>query len=643
MAETSSAIPSGRRDGRRLFAPVLASLLLAFGLLPHAATRAAPPPEVKDWTGRDPALEKSLGAQVYRETCAACHDAGVDRAPQRFNLGDMTPEAIHAALVDGAMRPQGMALSAEQKIAVSEYLTGRKIGVSAAANATNLCQGAAQAFDLSEPPAFTGWGLDAASTHAIPAAVSGLDKASAPRLRLKWAFGFPNSSRTRSHPIVAGGAILIGNHNGAVYALDRASGCVRWAYAAQAEVRTGIVVSPWRAGDKAARPLVYFGDVKGNAYAVNLLDGTLAWKVRTDAHPAAIVTGTPTLFRDMLYVPVSSNEEAFATSPGYACCNFRGSVVALDARTGRERWRTWLVDPARTQGTSKGGLDKLGPSGVAVWNSPAIDAARGQLTIATGDNYSLPSTGLSDAVLALDLRTGRIRWHYQALADDAWNVACVTRTSDSCPDEDAPDFDFGAGTVLANAKDGRQLLMAGQKSGWVYGLDPGTGRLVWKTRVGRGSPSGGVHFGMAADDGLLFVPIADNMFFGPNDFPSSPGLYALDIATGRLVWKVASTIKCETAQCAPGYGGSISTTAGMVIAGDDDGVLRVFDGADGRVLWETDTKPSVLTVNGVAARGGAISGGVAPIAYKGNVIVASGYGYASKKPGNLLLVYEVAK
>ncbi|HEX8056902.1 MAG TPA: PQQ-binding-like beta-propeller repeat protein [Novosphingobium sp.] len=618
---------------------VLIPALLALGaaLLPpiHAA-------EI-NYAGRNPELEKSPGAQVYRENCAACHDAGVNRAPQRMMLQDLTPEAIRSALIDGAMRPQGSALSDDQKTAVAEYLSGRKLGASAVADAPNMCKGAAAKFDLGEPPAFTGWGLDPASTHSIPAAVSGLDKAGAGRLTLKWAFGFPNSSRARSHPIVAGGAILVGNHNGSVYALDRDTGCVRWAYAAQAEVRTGIVVSPWRAGDRAARPLAYFGDVRGNVYAVNLLDGTLAWKMRADAHPATVITGTPTLFGDKLYVPVSSVEEAYATSPGYACCNFRGSVVALDARSGAEKWRTWLVDPATAQGTSKGGLDKLGPSGVAVWNSPSIDAARGQLYVATGDNYSLPATGLSDAVVALDLKTGQIRWHYQALAEDTWNVACVTKTSDSCPDENDPDADFGAGTVLAKGKDGKELVLAGQKSGWVYGLDPANGHLAWKTRVGRGSPGGGVHFGMASEDGILFVPVTDNYFYGPKDFPPAPGLHAVDIATGRLLWNYASTIKCATMQCAPGMGGSITATAGMVIAGDDDGILRIFEGSTGKILWSTDTKPAVATVNGVAAHGGAISGGVGPIAYKGTVIVPSGYGFASKLPGNVLLVYGVAK
>ena len=220
-----------------------------------------------DWTGRNPEAEKSAGAQVYRETCAACHDAGVGRAPQRFSLQDMTPRAIHNALTLGAMRPQGAALSAVQKVAVAEYISGRKLASRTAQANLNMCTGARARFDMAEPPALAGWGLDAASTHAIPSSVSGLGTGNAPRLKLKWAFGFPDSQRARSQPTLAGGAILVGNHNGSVYALDRATGCVRWAYPAQAEVRTGIVVSPWAAGDKTARPLVYFGDVAGTTAA----------------------------------------------------------------------------------------------------------------------------------------------------------------------------------------------------------------------------------------------------------------------------------------------------------------------------------------------------------------------------------------
>ncbi len=278
-----------------------------------------------------------------------------------------------------------------------------------------------------------------------------------------------------------------------------------------------------------------------------------------------------------------------------------------------------------------------------MWNSPAIDVARGQLYVATGDNYSLPATGLSDAVVALDLATGRIRWQHQVLTGDAWNVACITKTSDSCPDEAAPDFDFGAGAVLAKASTGRELVLAGQKSGWVYAFDPGDGALVWKQRIGRGSPSGGVHFGMAADRGTLFVPMSDRVAMGPDPFPARPGLYALDIGTGKTLWEAPDTVNTCTASpsCLAGYGGAVTVTGGLVLIGADDGHVRLYDANTGRVVWQDQTQRAFATVNGVPGKGGSISGGVAPLAWKGQLIVPSGYGFASKTPGNVLLVYGV--
>jgi polyvinyl alcohol dehydrogenase (cytochrome) len=611
---------------------------------PPATAQTPPTLEIpKEWAGRDPKAADTPGGRIYRENCSGCHDAGLDRAPQFIALQDMTPEAINRTLNEGVMREQGAALTAEQRIAVAEFVAGRKIGASSAAASLKMCTGPSANFDLDEPPVFTGWGLDAASTHAIPARTSGLSAGNVSRLKLKWAFAFPNSSRARSQPALAGGAILVGNHNGAVYALDRETGCVRWAFSAESEVRTGIIVSPWRKGDRTARPLVYFGDLAGNVYAVNLREGSLAWKVEADTHSAAIITGAPTLHDGKLYVPVASNEETFAASPAHACCTFRGSVVALDALTGSQKWRTWLVDPAVEQGTYKSGLPKLGPSGVAVWNSPSIDAKRGQLYIATGDNYSLPTTGLSDAVVALDLATGKIKWHHQVLGGDAWNFACVLKSSENCPDEASPDFDFGAGTVLAKAKDGRELVLAGQKSGGVYAFNPVDGALVWKQRIGRGGPAGGILFGMAAERGILFVPMSDRVAFGPDTFPPRPGLYALDIGSGKTVWGAPDTVNLCTKSplCLAGYSGAVAVTGGLVLIGADDGHVRIYNSQTGRVLWQDNTARPFTAVNGIPAKGGSIGGGVAPLAYKGNLIVPSGYSYGLKTPGNVLLVYDV--
>lgn len=582
----------------------------------------------------------ALGERVYREHCAACHDSGAARAPQPMLMQDMTPRAIHRALTEGVMRAQGAALSADEKRAVTEYLTGRT-PQQTAAREPNRCTGRHAAFDLAEPPPFTGWGLDPHNSHTVPTALAGVDRATIGAMKLKWAFAFPEANRARSQPALGGGAIFVGSHNGSVYALDRETGCLRWRFEAEAEVRTGIVLSPWEAGDTSARPLAYFGDVTGNAYAVEALSGALVWKVAADPHPAATLTGTPTLHGDTLYVPVSSIEEAAAAAPDYQCCSFRGSILALDAASGREKWRTWLAEPATPQGLRSDGMERLGPSGVAVWSSPAVDARRGQLYIATSDNYSAPATAMSDSILALDLATGAIRWRYQALAGDAWNVACFTGTSHSCPENPGPDFGFGAAPILAQGSDGREYVLAGQKSGWAFGIAPDTGELAWKQRVGSGGVAAGIYFGMAANEGRLFVPVTDRPDGKDYGFPARPGLHALDIATGEILWYAPADNLCgENRACDPGFGSAITATPELVFTGADDGRMRVFDARSGERLWELDTTRAFPAVNGATARGGAIGGGAAPLAYKGTVIVSSGYGYASKLPGNLLLVFE---
>jgi len=371
---------------------------------------------------------------------------------------------------------------------------------------------------------------------------------------------------------------------------------------------------------------------------VDARNGQLVWKVKTDTHPAAVITGAPALYKDTLYVPVSSIEEAVAAAPGSVCCTFRGSVMALDATTGAEKWRTWLVDIPQPQGEDG---KYWGPSGVAVWNSPSIDPKRGQLYVATGDNYSNPPTELSDAILALDLETGKINWQHQVLEGDAWNVACVVRVSGNCPEDEGPDFDFGAGTVLATDKDGRELLLAGQKSGIAYAFNPDNGELLWQSRVGRGGPGGGILFGMATDGEQLFVPVIDMADIPGMDYPASPGLYALSLSNGEFTWRSPARNVCNGEPgCLPGIFGSITATAELVFAGSADGYLRIHDSQNGEILWKYDTKASVKTVSGAVGRGGSIGGGAAPLVYQNKLIAVSGYGFASYMPGNVLLVFE---
>ncbi|MDE2405892.1 MAG: PQQ-binding-like beta-propeller repeat protein [Sphingomonadales bacterium] len=621
-----------------------AALLLAAA----AAIRAQSPQEAAVQAMLDPSSGPQFaeGRQIYQQNCAQCHDAGVERAPLRIVLQQLSPAAIRDVLTSGLMRQQGAALSAGQKVAVAEYLTAKKLGGEPAPPPFVRCTGAAARFDFREPPAYHGIGLDPANSHAMPDAVAGLAPADVGRLRLKWAFAVPGATRLRSQPAIAGGALMFGASTGEVFALDRATGCVRWSFKAAAEVRTAVLVERWRVGDAKARPLAWFADITGNVFALDAVSGRQRWKTRVTEHAAAGISATPALYDGVLYVTTSSLEEASAADPRYPCCTFRGAVIALDARTGRQRWKHYTVPPPRSLGRAANGTEQFGPSGVAVWNSPAIDGKRGQLVFATGNTYSSPtkaSAAWSNAVVALDLKTGRERWHNQLTPGDVWNVGCIVKAvNPNCPADEGPDYDFGANTVVAHTGAG-DVVLAGQKSGVAWGLDPATGKVIWQTRVGRGGAAGGIHFGLAYRDGTVFVPVNDMPDPAAGGYPLSPGLYALDAATGARRWAApASNASCEGKPmplCLPGLGGGVSATSRLVLAGAVDGHLRIYDARDGKVLWDYDSWKAYDGLGGIAGHGGAIAGAPAPLLWHGELYVASGYGFANRQPGNVMLAF----
>jgi polyvinyl alcohol dehydrogenase (cytochrome) len=591
------------------------------------------------------AREALPGRALYDQHCASCHNGAVAKAPHRDMIGLMTPRGALTALETGVMRAHAAALTAAQRAEVAEYVTGRSLA-EAGPKPIPRCGPERRGFDFSQPPRAAGWGQDLANTRNISAADAGITRTNAARLELKWALAFPGANRMRSQPTFAGGALLVGSHDGGVYAIDAEAGCARWEFAASGEVRTGITVSPWRAGDASARPRAYFGDVLGNVYAIDATNGALAWRQRVDDHPNATITGTPALHAGRLHVPLSSLEVALAVDPEYECCKGSGAVVTYDAETGALLWKTpTIAEPAVVQSQNKSGTDMYGPSGATVWNTPTIDAARGQLYVGTGENMSSPATLTSDAVMALDLASGAVRWSYQGTANDVWNTACDTATPDSCPPERGPDFDFGAGSLLFTGANGEQLVIAGQKSGDVHALDPDTGRLVWKTKVGRGGIQGGVHFGMAADASSVYVPITDMADGRVYDSPSRPGLHALDALTGRARWYApAPTDACgERNFCHPGISQAITLLGDVVAAGGMDGVLRLHDARTGALLWSHDTTHEHATITGDTARGGSLGGAAAPVAQDGLLAVSSGYGIYNHMPGNLLLLFAAPK
>ena len=624
---------------------IAALLLLAGKALAQASDGAAArQAEVAAILDRHSDLTKearTLGQATYKQVCAACHDNGVNRAPPASAIGYISPAAIVEILTNGPMKQQAAGLSAEQKTAVAEFVAGRMIGT-ATASPTRMCAKRTAWFDAAQPPALRGWGLDANNAHSIPTALAGLDRASLAKLRLKWSLAFPDVLYARSQPAFAGGAIFVGSDNGTIYALDPASGCAHWTYHAGGPIRSGLVVDSWKAGDKAAHPRLYFGDMLGRTYALDARTGAPVWQRAMDAHPNATLTAAPALRNGVLYVAVSSLEEPAAGAATHECCTFRGSLVALDAATGNEKWRAWMVGQPTPRGKNAGGTTLYGPSGVAIWSTPLIDDKRGLAIVATGDNYSAPATKLSDSIVALDLKTGAVRWNYQATGNDMWNAACgYSAGGGNCPDDAGPDYDFGSAPIMARGADGHDYVLAGQKSGILYAVDPDTGALRWKKQVGRGGVFGGIHFGIAAEGGKVFVPMSDMADGKEYDRPARPGVFALDVASGKEVWAAPSGDTCGGKPfCQPGYGAAISVTPDFVLAGSMDGHVRIFDAADGKVLRDIDTAIPYATVNGSEAKGGSMAGGSAPIAWRGKLIVTSGYGGLGKMPGNVMLVYE---
>ena len=389
---------------------------------------------------------------------------------------------------------------------------------------------------------------------------------------------------------------------------------------------------------------MFFGDLIGNLYALEARTGKRLWEVHPEEHPAATITATPTWYQGTLYAPISSLEVVSATDPSYECCSFRGSVVALDGVTGSVLWHTYsITEPLTQQRINSAGARNFGPSGAPIWNSPAIDTKRRQLYVGTGENYSSPATGTSDAIIALDLANGSIKWIYQATPNDAWNSACGRNKGPNCPVEDGPDFDFGAAMVLAAASDGGEYVIGPQKSGIVHAVNPDTGELVWQTKLGRGGLHGGVHFGIAVHGDRVFVPISDAADTQTHDEAPNPGLFALDLRSGKLLWSAPLVDECRGRQhCGVGIGAAITATPELVFAGALDGYLRIHDAQTGQLLRKIDTTRAVTTVSGATAHGGSMDGGTAPLPFRGQLYVNSGYNFAGHMAGNVLLVYEVA-
>jgi polyvinyl alcohol dehydrogenase (cytochrome) len=606
-----------------------------------------------------PVCSAQDAALLYRQRCAVCHEAkSSDRAPGRSTLQQMSPESIVRTLETGSMREVAGSLTPAERDAIAKFLTGKSPGTPAggAAHASaGLCASAAKSFSFDPgAPQWNGWSVDVDNRRFQSASMAGISAADVPALQLKWAFGFEGDSITFGQPTIAAGTVFVGSQQGKVFSLNAASGCIQWSFQAEAGVRTAITVGTL--GKEPTRYAAYFGDQRGRVYAVDAATGRLLWKVQADPHPQTRVTGSPVLWDGRLYVPVSSADEVASIDPHYQCCRFRGSLLALDAATGAQVWKTYLIDEA-PQPTRKSalGTQLWGPSGVAVWSAPTLDSQHKILYLGTGNNYSSPATPNSDAIVALQMDTGKLLWSRQLTAVDTYNSSCRT-TLENCPEVKGPDFDFGSSPILTALPGGHRILVAGQKSGLVYGLDPDdAGKVLWHVRVGEGGVNGGVQWGSAADDDKAYVAVSDvtrtrhettingqRMVTRTLDPSKGGGVFALRLSSGEMVWKTpAPESGCQSrANCSPAQSAAVSLLPGIVFSGALDGHLRAYSTDDGRIVWDFDTVRDFSAVNGVPAHGGALDG-PGPTIAGGMLYVNSGYGRYGGMPGNALLAFSV--
>lgn len=606
---------------------IAASLLLATPILAFSQ-------------GGQNSADSADGEYQYQLFCAECHEGALLEAPQRAAFDFYTPNRIVDALEFGSMATSGMALTRQQKRNIAYFLTGEQFDDSPAQAVSFSCESSLGSdARLTQPVAWNGWGGGVGNTRHR-AGESILTKSNVGQLELKWAFAYPDATRARSQPVVTEEVTFIGSQEGTIFALDNTNGCPWWTFSADAEVRGAIFVDT---DDQGAPETLLFGDFGGSAYAISAQTGELIWKREVHEHPQATITGSVIAHEDTLLVPVSSLEVLLAARVGYPCCSFRGAVVALSISSGEELWRTYTTDEPRPTILSTAGTQQFGPSGAPIWSSPTVDADRNLVYVGTGENYSSPANGYSDAVLAMDMANGEIVWAAQLTKDDAWNGAC-SRGTPNCPEEDGPDYDIGAAPILTRDGNGREIILVGQKSGMVYALDPAKGgELIWEQRAGSGGTMGGIHYGMSTNGEKLFVGVSDLPTNNPyNVGAAHPGVHALDVSTGEILWRNDLPNNCEEGPflCWPGISAAVSSTSDLVFAGGLDGILRALDTNNGDILWETNTRQSFGLRNGIEAEGGSIESD-GPVIVNGQVFITSGYEKWAESPGNVLLVYSL--
>lgn len=589
------------------------------------------------------------GKAVYGKACAACHDnPEATRSPSLITLKAMRYQTISYALTQGKMQTQAAALTAEERTAVVDFLVGREV-TNDDWIAKARCPADRGRVNLDAAATVTGFGFENNNHRHLSAAQAGLSTADFRSLELAWAIGFPKATTMRSQPAIVGNTLFLPVADSSrLFAIDISGApCVQWVYENEVPLRTSAGFGELPG---SRRKVVVFGDLGANVHMVDAATGKRIWMQPAGLFPLSLTTGTPVVHEDRVYVPISQYEISLGGNDNHECCKTHGAVSALDARTGKVIWTAHTMADAKPVRDRGDGKMLWGPSGAPIWTSPAIDTKRGLLYVGTGEATSEPAAPTTDAILAIDLKDGTIRWSFQATANDIFLSGCGrNRKGLNCPKETVfRDVDFGASVIIAQRGDGSDVLLAGQKSGTVWALDPDDGKLRWRQDFGEGSPLGGIHWGIAADGERVFAPINRPYGFAPKaDATQRPGMHALKIDTGEVLWTFKVEPDCSgdratrVKSCATNIGLSAAPAVidGALVAGGLDGILRAFDAKTGEVLFTFDTARPFETVNGVEARGGSIDS-ASITAANGYLLVNSGYGMFGQMAGNVLLGFK---
>jgi len=453
--------------------------------------------------------------------------------------------------------------------------------------------------------------------------------------------------------------VFIGTVTGSVLSLDAKTGCTYWASDPGAPVRTPVLVGRWigHPQERKSQPrfVAYFGDAKAMVHAVNAETGESMWATRVDEHPFATVSGTPALYQGQLFVPLTSGEGSMGPRGDYSCCTFRGSVVALDAYTGKSLWKSYTIaEEPKPFRLNAAGTQMYAPAGVGIWSALTVDVKRRLIYGTTAESKTALSVDTSDAIMAFDLDTGTRRWATQATSNDNWIQGCESEIPGvNCPDPLGPDADFDTPAMLLNMRNGRQIIIAAQKSGQVDVVDPAdAGKILWQRNLAQGADVSpgivlrdraqpGVVFGMAADDNKAYAAIADP---GANNGHVPLGIYALSLVDGHVVWHTpgAPVPSCSWGDhgCTGAQRTAVTLIPGAVFAGSANGHILSYAADDGKVLWDFDTVHSYDAVNGVKAQGGSIEG-IATVVVGGTLYVMSGYASYGGGNGDALIAFTV--